>query len=132
MEELVEKAKKNDENAFNELIYLTQNEMYLIAKSRLKNEDDIADAIQETIIACYKNLRKLRNSSFFKTWLVKILINECNKIYKRKKKHNDYNDQTIINEYQNEIDQIQLDSVSFDYLIRNLKDEEKLIELKKN
>lgn len=83
MEELVEKAKKNDENAFNELIYLTQNEMYLIAKSRLKNEDDIADAIQETIIACYKNLRKLRNSSFFKTWLVKILINECNKIYKR-------------------------------------------------
>lgn len=127
MEELVEKAKKNDENAFNELIYLTQNEMYLIAKSRLKNEDDIADAIQETIIACYKNLRKLRNSSFFKTWLVKILINECNKIYKRKKKYNDYNDQTIINEYQNEIDQIQLDSVSFDYLIRNLKDEEKLI-----
>ena len=86
MEELVERAKKDEEEAFNELIMLLKNDMYLIAKSKLKSEDDIADAIQETILSCYNNLRKLRNNSLFKNWLIKILINECNKIYKKKKK----------------------------------------------
>ncbi len=51
-------------------------EMYLIAKTKLKNEEDIADAIQETIYSCYKNLKKLRDDKLFKTWLIKILINE--------------------------------------------------------
>ena len=86
MEELVERAQKNDEQAFNELILKAQKEMYLIAKSKLKDEEDIADAIQETILACYKNLKKLRDNKLFKTWLIRILINECNKIHRQNKK----------------------------------------------
>ena len=57
MEELVEKAKSNDEKAFDEIITLTKKEMYLIAKARLKNDEDIADVIQETILLCYKNIK---------------------------------------------------------------------------
>ena len=49
MEELVKRAKNNDEKAFDELIELIKNELYLIAKTKLKSDDDIADAIQETI-----------------------------------------------------------------------------------
>ena len=86
MEELVERAQKNNEQAFNELILKVQKEMYLIAKSKLKDEEDIADAIQETILACYKNLKKLRDNKLFKTWLIRILINECNKIHRQNKK----------------------------------------------
>ena len=55
MDELVAKAKKKDEKAFDELIFSVKKEMYLIAKSKLKNEDDIADVLQETIYYCYKN-----------------------------------------------------------------------------
>ena len=119
VEELVERAKKGSEDAFNELILLLQNEMYLIAKSKLDNEEDIADAIQETILSCYKNLRKLKNDRFFKTWLIKILINECNKIY-RKKKENDISNYI-------KYDDNYFENISFDILIRNLKKEEKLI-----
>ena len=86
MEELVERAQKDDEQAFNELILKIQKEMYLIAKSKLKDEEDIADAIQETILSCYKNLKKLRDKKLFKTWLIRILINECNKIHRQNKK----------------------------------------------
>lgn len=126
MEELVKKAKKNDENAFNELILLTQKEMYLIAKTKLKDEDDIADAIQETILSCYKNLRKLRDNKLFKTWLIKILINECNKIYKKRKKQNvSYEEKEVENYFVLEDDSF--DNISFDILIRNLNEEEKLI-----
>lgn len=126
MEELVEKAKENDENAFNELILLMKKEMYLIAKSKLKNEDDIADAIQETILSCYKNLKKLRDNELFKTWLIKILINECNNIYKKRKKYNISFEEKEVEEYF-KIEDISFQNIGFDILIRNLKDEEKLI-----
>ena len=86
MEELVERAKKNDEQAFDEIILMMEKEMYLVARSKLNNDDDISDAIQETIIICFKNIIKLKDNSLFKTWIIRILINECNKIYKKKKK----------------------------------------------
>ena len=81
MEELVEKAKNDDKRAFSELIMATEKELYLIAKSKLKSDDDIGDAIQETIYKSYKNIKKLRDNSVFKTWIIKILINKIiNKI----------------------------------------------------
>ena len=61
MEELVEKAKNDDKRAFSELIMATEKELYLIAKSKLKSDDDIGDAIQETIYKSYKNIKKLRD-----------------------------------------------------------------------
>ena len=81
--DLIEMALKNDSNAFNILIHSIEPEMYRIAKVRLKNDDDIYEAMQETIILIFKHLKKLKNVSFFRTWAMKILINECNKIYKK-------------------------------------------------
>lgn len=126
MEELVEKAKKKDEQSFNELIISVQKEMYLIAKTRLKNDDDIADAIQETILACYKNIHKLKKNEFFKTWLIRILINECNKIYKKRKKNNiSYEEKEVENYISN--DDKSFENISFDIFIRKLREDEKLI-----
>lgn len=87
---LVKKAQKGDKKAFNELMLYYEKDLYNIAKSRLYNEDDVCDAIQETIFIAYQSIRKLLNTSKFKNWLVKILINECNKIYKNTK-NNLYN-----------------------------------------
>ena len=86
MKELVERAKNYDEQAFDELILSMEKEMYLIAKSRLRNEEDIADAIQETILSCYKNIHKLKHNELFSAWTIRILINKCNDIYKKRKK----------------------------------------------
>ena len=86
MEELVEKSKKGDNQAFSELIISMENELYKIARTRLRNEEDIKEAVQETIIKTYSSLKKLRNSKFFKTWIIRILINECNNVYSKNKK----------------------------------------------
>ena len=72
MEELVARVKKGDETAFDELIMQIKQQLYLIAKTQLKEDDDIADAIQNTIILCYKNIKKLKDNMFFKTWIIKI------------------------------------------------------------
>lgn len=125
MEELVKKAKNNDEEAFDKLITLIEKEMYLIAKTRLKNDDDISDALQETILKCFQNIYKLRDAKLFKTWTIKILINECNKIYRKKEKYKISLEDNEIEKY------IKLEenynNIGFDILIRKLEDDEKLI-----
>ena len=82
MEELIEKAKKGDRDAFTKLIMDVENDLYKIAKTRITNEADIEDAIQETMIESYKSIKKLREPKKFKRWLITILINKCNRIYR--------------------------------------------------
>lgn len=66
--------------------------MYRVAKGILLSQADIDDAIQNTILLSYKNINKLKKDEFFKTWLIRILINECNKIYNFNKKYIDFNE----------------------------------------
>lgn len=74
---LVKKAKRHDNDAFVELMESQKLTMYKVARSYLRSDDDIADAIQETVLACYEKLGSLENEQFFKTWLIRILINKC-------------------------------------------------------
>ena len=83
MEELVKQAKMGNEESFTQLIIQMQCEMFRIAQTRLKNIDDVNDAIQQTNLYAYKNLRQLKEDKYFKTWIIKILINECNKVYRK-------------------------------------------------
>lgn len=89
MEDLIIKAKGGDKLAFTELMLQIKDELYKIAKIRLKNDDDVFDAIQETMLSAYKSLRKLKHNEYFKTWIIKILINQCNKIYRFQKHHSE-------------------------------------------
>nr|WP_297885649.1 sigma-70 family RNA polymerase sigma factor [uncultured Blautia sp.] len=60
--------------------------LYHVAKSILKNDSDCGDAVQETLLKAYEKLHTLKQDQFFRTWITRILINECNGIL-RKKKH---------------------------------------------
>ena len=122
MEELVKRAKNKDEKAFDELILLIEKEMYLIAKTRLQNDDDIADAIQETILLCFRNIHKLRDN----TWTIRILINECNKIHRKKRKHTISFEGNEMEKYI-ETEENYEENIGFDMLIRSLETDEKLI-----
>lgn len=84
MKKLVEEAIAGNKDAFSELIEMFKLDLYKIAKVRLKNEDDVLDVIQETIISSYKSINTLKNPENFKKWIIKILINKCNNIYLQK------------------------------------------------
>ena len=47
--------------------------------SMLRNEKDCEDAVQTAILTAYEKLGTLKQEQYFKTWLVRILINVCNK-----------------------------------------------------
>ena len=81
MEELVLKAQTGDETSFSKLISIMQNDLYQIARARLNNHEDVNDVLQQTVIYAYQNIKQLHEPKYFKTWIIKILINECNKMY---------------------------------------------------
>lgn len=82
----VAKAKNGDKEAFIELINENRLNIYRVAKGILKNEYDIEDAIQNTVIKAFEKISTLKNDNFFRTWIIRILINECNDILKKNKR----------------------------------------------
>ena len=64
---------------FTELVLESEQTLYRVSMSMLKNETDCEDAVQSAILAAYEKLDTLKNEEFFKTWLVRILINICNR-----------------------------------------------------
>jgi len=75
--ELVKKAKGHDPDAFTELMQFYMKDMYRTAAAILMNDTDAADAIQDTILACWEKLGTLRHHKLYKTWMTRILINKC-------------------------------------------------------
>ena len=82
---LIRKAKKGDKDAFCRLIDENVQSMYKVAAAYLKNDEDVADAIQDTILSCYENLKSLKQNRYFKTWMIRILINKCKDMIQKKK-----------------------------------------------
>ena len=83
---LVLQAKKHDKEAFVKLVENYQVSMYKTAIAILQNDEDAADAIQETILICWEKIGSLRNAKFFKTWMTRILIHRCYAIYNENKR----------------------------------------------
>ena len=72
----VKRAKRGDKEAFCNLIRLNKVAVYRVAKAILNKEEDIEDAVSESILKAYKNIQTLKDEAFFKTWLIRIVINE--------------------------------------------------------
>ena len=130
MNALIKKAREGDELAFKQLTLSIENDLYRIAKTRLSCDDDIKDAIQNTMLITYKNMNKIKNLDYYKTWIIRVLINECNKIYNSNKKNSELYNKVItdinFNTIDNSIQNIQ-DKINFNSLIQNLNYDEKLI-----
>ena len=128
MEELVKRAKVGDNQAFTELIMNIQMDLYKIAKAKIKDDDDINEAVQETIIKAYSSIKKLKDEKYFKTWIIRILINECNNIYKKKKvnKIEEYNE-NVIKEADSDMINTKINNLDFFILIDKLNEDEKIV-----
>ena len=82
---LVKKAQRHDKDAFTELMQLYMKDMYRTAIAILMNEEDAADALQDTILTCWEKLYSLKKPEYFKTWMTRILINHCYDIIRSNK-----------------------------------------------
>lgn len=126
MENLVQESKLGNTDACSELFTSVREDLMKVARKYLKTEDDCDDAVQNASEIAIKRLYKLRNNKYFKTWITRILINECKKFYNSKNK-------TIIEVPLDEVlceyecfDVID-SNINFERLIGNLKTDEKKI-----
>lgn len=84
MEKLIQRAKEKDADAFAELMQRQMQSMYKTAWAMVGNDEDVADAIQETILTCYEKIGQLKTNAYFHTWMIRILINKCNDLLRKR------------------------------------------------
>lgn len=66
-----------DKDTFIHKVLEAQSTLYHVSKTILTHEQDCEDAVQAAILKAYDKLETLKNEQYFKTWLVRILLNEC-------------------------------------------------------
>ena len=58
--------------------------IYRVSSAQLERACDRDDAVQEAMFKAWHNRHKLRDERYMKTWVIRILINECHNIHRRR------------------------------------------------
>ncbi|ACB86160.1 sigma-70 family RNA polymerase sigma factor [Natranaerobius thermophilus] len=86
MEQLVKQAKQGDKNSFTEIVLKIKDEAYKVAYCYLQNEQDSMDAVCSAVEKALLNIEQLKKPQYFKTWFIRITINESQKILRKNNK----------------------------------------------
>jgi RNA polymerase sigma-70 factor (ECF subfamily) len=73
---LIERIKKRDLKAFEEIVTRFQARVYNLAFRILKNEMDAQEATQDVFLAVFTNVHSFEGKSSFYTWLYRIAVNQ--------------------------------------------------------
>ena len=88
MRDLVERARAGDRDAFTQLGRLWVDRLYAIAQLILRDPDRAADATQEALVACWRDLRSLRDPDQFESWVRRIVVRACYRELRRERAQN--------------------------------------------
>jgi RNA polymerase sigma-70 factor (ECF subfamily) len=77
VDELVERARRGDREAFADLVVLTSDRLYAIATRILRDADLAEDALQSALITAWRSLPTLRDPARFEAWLRRLLVHAC-------------------------------------------------------
>lgn len=81
-----------EKEEFLQLALEAEKTAFHVAFSILHDEQDCADAVQEALLKAYGQRNKLREVSYFKTWFIRIVINESYSILRKKSRYGAYED----------------------------------------
>ncbi len=79
-------AKNGDSEAFRKIYELYNKKVYCNVKMLLKNDKCVEDITQEIFIKVFSNIRQLKMSITFESWLYKIIFNTCIKFILKNRK----------------------------------------------
>lgn len=75
--EIIQKILQGEFELFEILIRRNNSFLYKTGRSYNFNHEDTQDLMQDTLIDAYTHLAKFENRSSFKTWIIKIMLNNC-------------------------------------------------------
>jgi RNA polymerase sigma-70 factor (ECF subfamily) len=75
--ELVRSAQSGDRQAFDALAAGMYDRLYAVARRILRDGYAAEEAVQESLIRAWRELRSLRDPSRFEAWMHRLLVNAC-------------------------------------------------------
>jgi len=85
-EAAVRKILQGEKNAYEVIMRRYNQRLFRIARTYIRDEDEIEDVVQEAYIKAYEQIHCFEFRSRFSTWLIRILINEALARAKRQKR----------------------------------------------
>lgn len=73
--------------------------LYAYARTRLSSDDDIADCIQETLLAAIRNAGSFLGNSSLRTWLIGILKFKIIDVYRKQAREAEFDSTDTANNY---------------------------------
>lgn len=101
-ESIVGKVLTGDKDAYEVIVRRYNSRLYKIARTYIKDEDDIEDVLQETYVKAYLNLKQFKGNSKLSTWLTRILINESLACLNKQSKKVSFVDEQLLNNMEQE------------------------------
>ncbi len=83
--ELVRRAKRDEKEAFEQLVLRHQHRVFAVAGGILRRREDVEDIAQQVFVKAYFALKRFDERAAFSTWLYKITVNECWDLLRKKK-----------------------------------------------
>jgi len=85
--ELVEQARRGDREAFDLLAVGSVDRLFSVARLILRDVDRAEDAVQETLVRCWRDLPSLREPARFDAWLHRLLIRAVYDEFRSERRH---------------------------------------------
>jgi RNA polymerase sigma-70 factor (ECF subfamily) len=86
-QELVDRARRGDHDAFAELAGAAIFRLDAAARLILRDPEQAKDAVQETLVRAWRGLPTLRSSDRFDAWLHRLLVRACIDEARRLRRH---------------------------------------------
>ncbi len=83
---LIQAAKENDLDAFNQLVLKHQQLVYNVALRMLNDLDAADDATQQAFVSAYQKIHTFKGGSF-QAWILRIVTNKCYDLLRSEQRH---------------------------------------------
>ena len=85
-QELVEKSKQGDQEAFEQLVRDNQNRVYALTARMAGDREEGADLAQEAFLRAWQGLPAFQGGSSFSTWIYRLAANVCIDYLRRRRR----------------------------------------------
>lgn len=120
---LIEAAKRGDKKAFESIVQKYHNELYYTALGIVRSGWDALDICQDTFLKVFSSLDTLKDTSKFRSWMNRILINKCNDHFRKNKRV------TVVEYIENEgfLEEGKEENIDLLRALSSLKDETRVV-----
>lgn len=81
----LKRVREGDTEAFSYFVEKYSAKSYSLAFSLVKNKEVARDIVQTSFLKAFKGIPKFHENAKFSTWLFRIVVNECNQTFRKKK-----------------------------------------------